>query len=106
MLWEITWGKQIKTLLEFQQASGQKPKALRDRPALKDSLRHLLEAFYDLSAGRSVGEVPQPIQTADILAYCQLFEISSELERTRIFKTVRQLDGAYLKHHIDKTASS
>lgn len=74
------------------------PKALLDRPALQSSNRHLLEAFYELSAGRSVGEVPQPVSTTDIRSYCELFAIRSQDERDRLFKIVRRLDMVFLKH--------
>jgi hypothetical protein len=96
-VWELRWGKYITTLLEIQRTTGNTPRALRDRPALRAPYRHLLEAFYELSAGRSYGEVPQPLTLSDIRAYCEMFGISALPERERFFRAIRHLDVVYLR---------
>jgi hypothetical protein len=89
----------METLLDVRLETGVAPPALRNRPALKSQNRHLLEAFYEVSAGRSVGAMaPQPLTSADVLNYCELMGIRSQRERERLFYIVRRLDPVYLRH--------
>lgn len=81
------------------------PRALRDRPLLKAHNRRYLEAFYELSAGRSFGEMPQPIPTSEIARYCEFFRIDSQPERERLFVVLRRLDAAYLRRMAEKVES-
>lgn len=74
------------------------PKALLSRPRLPDHLRPSLSAFYEISCGRGLGEQPQPIQVAEILAYAQLMDISDPQERETLFARVRAMDAVYLGH--------
>lgn len=92
-------------MLEIQLKSGTTPPALRRRPTLKPLYRHLIEAFYEVSSGRAVGELPQPIATSDILSYCELMGIGSRPERQRLFVLFRRLDGVYLREAIKKLQS-
>ena len=89
------WGKEVQFLTDVWNATGAKPKALRDRPALQASNGHYLEAFYDLNAGRSYGELPYPIATSDILAYCELMGVA-RARRPWWFTVLRALDSAYI----------
>jgi hypothetical protein len=101
LLWELTWGKEIETLLAVWKEFGVKPKALQNRPTLKESDRHYIDAFYDLSAGRSIGEVIQPIGIRDIQAYCEMFGVTGTA-RENLFRVIRHLDATYLKHKAEK----
>lgn len=82
--------------------TGVVPKALLSRPELARPYRHHLEAFYDLSSGRVRGEAPQAITTAEIKAYCDLFEIHDQGARETLFRLVRTLDAAYLNKTISE----
>lgn len=81
------------------------PRALLDRPPLRAADRHYLEAFYELSRGRSIGEVPQPIALTDFLAYCELMDIRSQEQRLKLYGLVAQLDSAYLNHFAERRSA-
>lgn len=83
-------------------ATGTTPKALLDRPTLKAPYRHHLEAFYELSAGRSRGECPQAITQEAIESHCRMWGLSSYAEREDLMRYTRLLDTAYLNHQIEK----
>lgn len=78
---------------------GAMPAALQNRPALPDKYRWVLLTFYDISSGRSYDGMsgPQPLQTAEILAYCVLHAIRDQSEREEIFRFIRVLDPVFLK---------
>jgi hypothetical protein len=82
------------------------PKALQDRPLLKPSNKPYLTAFYELSGGRSIGEVVQPISTSDLFTYMDGFGILDPEERGRFFTRVRALDSAYVKHMLAKAEAA
>lgn len=77
--------------------TGKTPPALLNRPVLKPHLAHLLEAFYELSSQRMIGEVPQPIQISEILAYVDLLGVIEPEDRQQLLKAIRTLDAAYLE---------
>lgn len=97
MLWELEWGDQYQTLLDIQEASGVKPKALVDRPALQPQNRLFLEAFYDLNPSRQIGMTIGPIPCSEVLAYVQLLGDYTADERLRLLRIVRRLDSAYME---------
>lgn len=89
---------------------GTLPQALRDRPSLAPHLRPLLEAFYEVSAGRSfedgfAGRTPQPLQQGEILSWFKTWGIDEVLERERYQRAIRRLDGAYLQEMAKKQAA-
>lgn len=93
----------MEVLLGFQEASGIVPKAILDRPKLMQHDRYYLECYYDLAAARRYNQAGiQPIPVADIVAYLDLCGIDQTAERYRMFQTVRRLDGAYLRHVMQK----
>ena len=82
------------------------PKALRDRPRLRASDGYYLETFYELSRGRSVGEVPQPISITAFKDYCELMGIRSVAERQALYQIVSRLDGIFLLKMTEKANQS
>lgn len=102
----MTWGRQLKFLQEVREKTGILPPALRDRPALRDSHRHQLEAFYEISAGRVVGETVCPIPVSEILAYAQLMRIDNLADREWLFTCIRRLDAAFLEQVAKTTPST
>lgn len=89
-------------LLQIEQETGVTPKALLSRPRLSPAYRHLLEAFYEVSSGREVGEFPQAITAGEILHYCTLMGVTGLDERESLFRAIRSLDAAYLTHVASK----
>lgn len=92
----------METLLEVARTTNTVPRALLDRPPLNPRNRHLLEAFYEVSAGRSIGEVPQPLRVSELLAYCQLTGVADSEERERLLRVMQRLDGVYLRHAVER----
>ena len=88
----------MKFLQDVAKDTGETPKALKDRPTLRDDLAHLMESFFELSAQRLVGETAQPLQISEVLAYVELLGIDSPIERERLFTMVRKLDAVFLEH--------
>lgn len=69
--------------------------ALLRRPILDEQSAFYLEAFNDLSGTRSGGfNGPNRISAAEILAYCELFEID---ERERFFYNMRAADNVFME---------
>lgn len=94
-------------MYEVEESTGITPKALRDRPSLAPHLRPLLEAFYEVSAGRSYadgmsGRTPQPITGGEIRHHFETFYVSALVERERLFRAIRRLDGVYLRESAKK----
>lgn len=78
---------------------GVTPKALLERPRILEHDRYYLDIYYDLGASRRYNQAGiQPIPVADIAAYLDIICVELPEDRYRIFKAVRRLDGAYLKH--------
>jgi hypothetical protein len=97
-------------LRQVESQMGTTPKALRDRPSLAPHLRPLLEAFYEVSAGRSfedgfAGRTPQPIQQGEILSWFKTWGIDEVVERERYQLAIRRLDRAYLQEMAKKQAA-
>lgn len=75
------------------------PKALADRPRILEHDRYYLDIYYDLGASRRYNQAGvQPIPVADIAAYLDIICVEQPADRYRVFKMIRRLDGAYLKH--------
>lgn len=49
-----------------------------------------------MSAGRSIGELPQPIATSEVLAYAELVGMNDPDERHELLVRTRRLDGVWL----------
>lgn len=49
---------------------------------------------------------PLSIKSSEILAYCVLFNISSQIERERLFDHVANLDTAYLGYVRDRQSDT
>jgi hypothetical protein len=95
--WELQWGKELDFLQEVWREMGVMPPALASRPKLPSKYRWVLLTFYDISGGRGYGMAgPQPLQAAEVLAYCQLHGITGVEARERIFRFMRILDPVYL----------
>lgn len=105
MLWEVSWGAEVKTLLEIQQQTGRTPKALQERPTLRPENLGIYQDFVFLQSGRCAGfSGPNPISVADMVAYLQVFPIGSAERRARWMRLVRRIDSAVLDRIYDKQA--
>jgi hypothetical protein len=92
----------METLLEVRE-SGIEPQALRDRPALQPQYRHLIEAFYEVSAGRSIGEIVQPLPASEIRDHILLvMGVESRDELDRLFQLMRRLDVVYVNDSAER----
>lgn len=84
------------------QETGTVPQALRTRPRLLAQNRHRLEAFYELSARRGVGEFPQPISVESMQGYMDLLQIRFLDERELLFRYLSAMDNTYLQLMYEK----
>ena len=97
MLWEVSWGSELKTLLEIQQQTGRTPRALQERPTLRPENLGIYQDFVFLQAGRSAGfSGPNPIPVADMAAYLQVFPVEPAERRARWMRLIRRVDSAVL----------
>lgn len=62
----------------------------------------LYEAFWFLSLSRPLGFAPGAIPLAEMVHYCEIFEVEDVREFVR---HIRDLDEAFLAHAIDKPSS-
>lgn len=78
-----------------------------DRPRIESHDRHYLDTYYDLAAGRGYNQAGiQPVAAADIVSYMDLVGIAEGDGRYRLFRVVRSLDAAYLKHVMEKQSKT
>lgn len=71
---------------------------------LPAELEPYLEAFFELSPGRQVGfEGPGGIPMADLVAYCQLFDIENA---GRFVEYMRSLDGEFLRFAAERSKAA
>lgn len=104
--WDISWGSQLKFLQEMERSTGVTPRALADRPLIRSHLAWYIESFYELSAGRDIGEYVPPLSAEEMLAYCQLVGLPDCRQRVRLFEVVRQLDLVYCQIQNEKRAAT
>jgi hypothetical protein len=100
--WDLSWGSQLKFLQEMARSTGVIPKALLDRPLLRPHLAWYLNAFYEMSAGRDIGEYVPPLSSQEMRDYCWMVGLASPARRLRLFEVARQLDVAYCQAQNEK----
>jgi hypothetical protein len=100
--WQLQWGPQITFLESLAEEAGFTPRALLDRPQLEPNNADLLVSFFDLSAQRGMGEVPQPIQYSEVLAYCELEGIYGSEYRAYLLSAVKALDAIFMEKVSDE----
>ena len=71
------------------------PLALATKVELFPDLARYLSAFYRLSAARQAGMAVGPIQLAEVLAYCDIWDIPRQ-ERVDFAEVIGKLDGEWL----------
>lgn len=68
-------------------------------PELNYRQGYFFSVYQDLAPSRDVAmHGALPIKVSEILAYCELFKVSSLQERSQIFRFVTALDGTYMEH--------
>jgi hypothetical protein len=79
---------------------GIEPQALKNRPKLDPKLLYYRAVFSELSDSRNYSQSgqPMPIPISEYVSYCELFGISRQVERERLFKLVRAQDRAFVQH--------
>ena len=102
----MRWGGQLEFLKDYEKTKGEKPAALRDRPALQTSNGHYLEAFYELNAGRTHGELPHPLPPSEVKAYLDLTEVWGSERRRWFYAVLRSLDATYLTVKLEERAQA
>ena len=106
MQWDLSWGPQLKFLQEMARKTGVIPKALLDRPLIRPHLARYLNAFYEMSAGRDVGEYVPSLSSQEMRDYCWMVGLTDPYSRLRLFEVARQLDLVYCKVQNDKRLNS
>jgi hypothetical protein len=93
--WLLKHGKDLDYLLDLAAENPDDiPAPLLTQPSLPETTSHMLQAFLDLSEGRTGGfSGPNPISASDILAYFWIHPIG---DARRFFALVRMLDRVFL----------
>lgn len=79
------------------------PQALLDMPVLDARQVWYLQAFNEMSRGRGCSMAgPMPLNSGDILKYCELYYIDDIDLRASLTKFVVALDNDYLERALNK----
>jgi len=98
----MTWGHELKVLLEIQKSMGVTPRALLDRPKLTWFEDYCFDFYRTLSRSRQYHQIPQPIQISEVSALLVLHGTYSYSERLWLLSLVQELDLAFIDHHVSK----
>lgn len=95
----MTWGADLKFLLEIKESTGVTPKSLLDRPTLSARQSYFTDVFEDLTDSRtySATGTPLPIPLSEILTYFEMFYIDGISEREQLLKMMRTLDRTFIR---------
>ena len=103
----LKWGREEKTLLEIQEATGITPAGLAEKPTLAASLVGVWGAYNLLNSSRLITEAgPSPIPLTEIKAYLDIAKIDDVDSRLYLVRMVRTLDNMYLENYAEKTKQS
>lgn len=94
----MTWGSQLKFLMDIEEDTGETPPALKFRPVLTQWQQPFMSAFHELSGSRNyhmAGAANIPI--SEILAYLELNEIYHPDDRQDYVTLIQCIDNAYLE---------
>jgi len=79
-------------------ADGEGPDPTSDRPELAGDLSHVWQGFWQLSAGRALGETgPQPLRTEAIEAWLSIHGHEDLQERQELLDWLLTMDLEYLR---------
>jgi len=85
-------------LKQVQKESGKTPRALKNRPTLKQQDGYYMRAFDAVKHARDTsGEVPGAIPVSEVLAYFEMEQINDLDLRGRVFRHIRRLDEELLQ---------
>ena len=94
----MQFSKRAEWFLELE-ASGVKVAPLASKPNLHTDLELDYSAFHVLNSSRTAGfSGPNSIQLSEILAFMEMFDISSISERRMLFKRIKILDREYMNY--------
>ena len=106
MGWQLKWGSHLKAFEARARATGVKPAPLVTRPRLAITDAPFIEAFFTISSTRTFGfSAPNPIQIAEVAAYCSVLGIASQPERAKYLRLIQMLDQVYLADWREKHPS-
>ena len=100
----MAWGEQIDWLEDLAREEGQLPKALADRPTLREDLEFEWRAFWSLSSSRSSGP-HGVIPFAAMDRYAERYGIV-DVDRFERFQELMVAMSAALNKEIDERSRS
>lgn len=100
----MAWGEQIDWLEDLAREEGQVPKALADRPTLREDLEFEWRAFWSLSSSRSSGP-HGVIPFAAVDRYAERYGID-DVDRFERFQGLIAAMGATLNDAVNSRTSS
>lgn len=98
----MEWGPREKFLLDI---SGETPAApLLEKPSLDEIEQYYWRVFQELSASRAARLAVGFIPVSEIFAYCQMFGIEDQNDRSDLLYIIGEMDGAYVEYMNEKSA--
>jgi hypothetical protein len=101
--WWLEWGPHLEGLKKVEDQTGEKPRALLNRPRLSQWEQAYYEAYERLMGSRQWtfgGAAGIPV--SEIVAYFELQGIVDDDERAEYMSVIQALDAEYLKWHKEK----
>ena len=103
MTWTLKWGAHVKAFEAHAKKTGVAAGPLANRPKLLGKDLAYFNAFSLLSEQRDYSDMdrPQAIKVSEILAFCTLVGIASQMERVKYLSLIKALDQIWTKHAAD-----
>lgn len=98
----MEWGPREKFLVEI---SGDTPAApLLEKPSLDEIEQYYWYVFQDLSASRAAGLASGFIPVSEIFAYCQMFGIENQNDRSDLLYVIGEMDATSVEYLNEKNS--
>jgi hypothetical protein len=98
----MEWGEQLATLLEIEKSTGETPKALQARPAMKPEGLEIYQTFNNISNTRHYSSAGmQPLQVSELASYLETIGLSGQ-EKRDVLEMMLSIDRGYMRSYFKK----